>query len=69
MGHFSPRSSVFGKAPYQVVISVSSLYDMSEVGKLEDRKGQAEKIYMKGTKRKRKTVMVGYSVCFPVTRV
>jgi hypothetical protein len=42
---------------------------MSEVGKVKDRKGQAEKIYMKGTKRKRKTVMVGYSVCFPVTRV
>jgi hypothetical protein len=51
MGYFSPRISVFGKAPYQVVISVSSLYNMSEVGKLKDWKEQAEKMYMKGTKR------------------
>lgn len=51
MGHFSPRSSVFGEAPYQVVISVSSLCDMSEVGKVKDRKEQAENIYMKGPKR------------------
>lgn len=51
MGHFSPRISVFGKAPYQVVISVLSLYDMSEVGKVQDRKEQAEKIYVKSTKR------------------
>jgi hypothetical protein len=51
MGHFSLRSSVFGKAPYQVVISVLSLYDMSEGGKMQDRKEHAEKIYMKGTER------------------
>jgi hypothetical protein len=49
MGHSSPRGSVFGKAPYQVVMLVSSL-NMSEDGKLQDRKEGAEKIYMKGTK-------------------
>ena len=41
---------MFGKAPYQVVIWVSSSYDMSEVGKVQDRKEHAEKRYMKDTK-------------------
>jgi len=51
MGHFSPRRSVFGKAPYRMVISVSSSCDMSEVGKVQDRNQHAEKRYMKGTKK------------------
>ena len=35
----------------RMVISVSSSYDMSAVGKVQNRKEHAEKRYMKGTKK------------------